>query len=161
MSVLRCYCMKAMWKYRSRVQYTVYDTILHLQSNAKALRAFMFFKTFRLSVSRVGGDQWDKRHRRGLTEGGLVPVIVTFLRLRIRRVILLQEGTEGRRYPKADRWLTKKKVIILRPNALWWIHDPKKRENNTYRRESLLGEVYGCRNRREEHVEEASFKYIR
>jgi len=37
----------------------------------------------------------------------------------------------------------------------------KKRENNTYRRESSLGEVYGYRNRRDEHVEDASCKYIR
>jgi hypothetical protein len=97
------------------------------------LHAFMFYKTHRLSVPRVGGDQWDKRHRRGLTEGGLMPVIVTLLRLRIRGIILLQEGAEGRRYPKADRWLTKKeKVIILRPNAPWWIHDSKKKKRKQH-----------------------------
>lgn len=127
MYVLRCYCMKAMlWKYRGRVQYTMYDTILHLQTNARALHTFIFCETLRLSVPKVGGDQWDKRHRRGLTEGGLMPVIVTLLRLRTRGVILLQKGAEGRRYPKADRWLTQKKMIILRPNAPWWIHDTEK-----------------------------------
>jgi hypothetical protein len=151
MSVLRCCCMKAkLWKYRGRVQY-LYDTILHLQSNARALRTFMFCKTYRLSVPTVGGDQWDKRHRMGLTVGGLMPVIVTLLRLRIRGVILLQEGAEGRRYPKADRWLTKKSYYSKTKCALM---DPrfKKRENNTYRRESSVGEVYGYRNRRDEQT---------
>lgn len=137
MSVLGRYSMKEMLlKYRGRVQYTMYDTILHLQSNARALHTFMFCKTHRLSVPRVGGDQWDKRHRTGLTEGGLMPVIVTLLRLRTRGDILLQEGAEGRRYPKADRWLTEKKVIILRPNAPWWIHDSKKEKTTLIARKA-------------------------
>jgi len=141
MSVLRCYCIKKMlWKYRGRVQYTMYDTILHLQSNARALHTFTFCKTHRLSVPTVGGDQWDKRHRRGFTEGGLMPVIVTLLRLRIRGVILLQEGAEGRRHPKEDRWLTKKKkVIILRPNGPWWIHDSKKKRKQHLSQGKLTG----------------------
>jgi len=37
----------------------------------------------------------------------------------------------------------------------------KRRENDTYRRERSLGGVYGYKNRSDEHVEDASFKYDR